>query len=233
MAIKMERFKHWFFVILISPGILLYLVLFLIPFIGGALWLFIFSQKIKYKDSITDISLLKKGDIILTGKQTTKYSWPIQVSNIITRKPKHRFWTHAALYAGNGKLWEAQMQGIREYDINEYIKNGFIIRAFRHKYLNDETVFSDAIKFCYDRKGWEYGKRGLVFYIFSTFIPMCFNFIFANKHIDALCDLDKAFFCSELIVEAFEDSGHPLFCYDGWRIKPTDFISNPLLKPVT
>ena len=203
-----------------------------LAFIIGLIRLYIFGLKERYEQPITDISVLKKGDIILTGKQSTRSSWYIQLSNVLTRKIKHRFWTHAAIYRGDGKLWEAQKQGIIERDINDYIKNGFLIRAFRHKYITDETIIANVIQFCADQKGYKYGWFGLLFYGLSTFTPISFNFLFDNFIVNKICHLDKAYFCSELIVDAFDEAGHPISPYDGWRVKPTDFISNPLLEPV-
>jgi hypothetical protein len=198
----------------------------------GTIRLFILGIRKRYEGSISDISVLKKGDIVLTGKQSVFYSPAIQISNVLTRKVKHRFWTHVAIYRGEGKLWEAQTQGIIERDINDYIKNGFILRAFRHRYIADETKLDSIIKFCEERKGYKYGKVGLIFYIFSTFIPFSFNFLFDNRFIDKICHLDNAYFCSELIVDAFKASDYPVSPYDGWRVKPTDFISNPFFMQV-
>lgn len=138
----------------------------------GFIRLFIFGFTKRYGQPITDISVLKKGDIILTGKQSALYSFFIQISNVLTRKTKHRFWTHAATYRGHGLLWEAQPQGVIEKDINEYIKNGFIIRAFRHRYIKDESVFDKVLKFCADQEGCSYGTMGLIFYTLSTLEPV-------------------------------------------------------------
>ena len=63
-------------------------------------------------------------------------------------------------------------------------------------------------------------------------MPISFNFLFTNSLIDKICHMDRAYFCSELIVDAFDEIGYPISPYDGWRVKPTDFISNPFLEPV-
>lgn len=198
----------------------------------GLIRLFGFGWRAKPEGVISDISILKKGDIILTGKTSLADSWYIQLSNALTRKLKHRFWTHAAIYRGNGLLWEAQPEGIIEKDVNEYMKNGYIIRAFRHKYIQNSPVIDQVLKFCEDQKGYKYGWFGLIFYVISTFMPISFNFVFDNIFFDKVCHLDKAYFCSELIVDAFGEMGHPISPYDGWRVKPSDFISNPLLEVV-
>ncbi len=216
--------------ILFTIKAIVWLVILLVAI--GLIRLFGFGWKAKPENTISDISILKKGDIILTGKMNLADSWYIQLSNVLTRKLKHRFWTHAAIYRGNGMLWEAQPEGIIEKDINEYLKNGFMIRAFRHKYIQDDRIIDQLLKFCEEQKGYKYGWFGLVFYAISTIMPISFNFIFDNSTIDKWCHLDKAYFCSELIVDAFDSVQQPISPYDGWRVKPSDFISNPLLEVV-
>lgn len=217
--------------ILFTIKAVLWLVLLLV--ITGLVRLFGFGWRARPENIITDISLLKKGDVILTGKLSLQYSWYIQFSNALTRKLKHRFWTHAAIYRGDGMLWEAQPEGVIEKEIDEYMKDGHMIRAFRHKYIKDDAVIERVLKFCEEQKGFRYGWLGLVFYVFSTFTPVSLNFIFDNRFVDKWCRLDKAYFCSELIADAFEEAGHPVSPYDGWRVKPSDFISNPVLQAVS
>jgi len=200
--------------------------------IVGVIRLFIIGIFKRYEKPITDISVLKKGDIILTGKQNVTYSIPIQLSNVLTRKVKHRFWTHAAIYRGDGMLWEAQPKGIIERNIKDYLDGGFIVRAFRHKYIRDEEIINKVLDFCSKQEGRPYGFFGLGFFVLSSFMPISFNFLFNNWIVDKLCHMDNAYFCSELIVDAFKDTGYPISPYDGWRVKPSDFISNPLLEEV-
>ncbi|MBI2870392.1 MAG: hypothetical protein HYY14_01650 [Candidatus Omnitrophica bacterium] len=202
------------------------------PLAFALIRLFIWGPFYRYDDSIRDASRLKKGDIILTGKKGVRGGWYIQLSNVLTRKLKHRFWTHAAICQGNGKVWEAQPEGIIEKDIAEYLEGDFVVRAYRHRYITDETVLDKVLAFCAAQEGCCYGWRGLVFYVFSTIVPISFNLLFDNRLVDRLCRLDGAYFCSELIVDAFQEAGHPISPFDGWRVKPSDFISNPLLQPV-
>ncbi len=198
----------------------------------GILRLFIWGPSQRYSESITNLALLQKGDILLMGKQSVAHSWYIQISNVLTRKLKHRFWTHAALYQGTGKVWEAQPEGVIEKDIQEYFHGGFYIRAFRHRYIQEERVLDQVIRFCEDKKGYKYGMAGTIFFTLSSFVPVSFNWIFDNSWLDQWLSLDQAYFCSELVVDAFCAAGFPVSPYDGWRVKPTDFISNPALLPV-
>jgi uncharacterized protein YycO len=200
--------------------------------IVGLFRVFVLGARKRYPNPLTDISVLKKGDIVLTGKQEVTHSAAIQLSNVLTRKIKHRFWTHAAIYRGDGMLWEAQPRGIIERDINDYFEAGHIMRAFRHKYIKDEKILDKALDYCARQEGRPYGFLGLGFFVVSSFMPISFNFLFTNPVVDKWCKMEKAYFCSELIVEAFEDIGYPVSPYDGWRVKPSDFISNPLLEEV-
>lgn len=181
-----------------------------------------------------DLSLLKKGDIILTGRQPIGSSSQIQLANLLTRKPKHRFWTHAAMYQGDGLLWEAQSKpnGVRQYPLSEYVKRGYYLRAFRHRYLQDEAALDRLLAWCALQQGDGYDFRGVIFYALSILTPVGFNYIFDNETVAKLCQVQDNFFCSELVVEAFSEVGYPISPFDGWRVKPTDFIGNPVLEEV-
>lgn len=143
------NYIKWF--LIITWPILLALVI-------GTVRLFIWGPFVRYENSIKDISVLRKGDIILVGKQDVGNSCYIQFSNVLSRKIKHRFWTHAALYQGDSKkVWEAQRQGVIGTDIKFYFDGGYIIRAFRHREIKDEKVFDNALEFCRQQDGCRYG----------------------------------------------------------------------------
>ena len=65
----------------------------------------------RFPNSIQNSQSLRRGDIILTGKQSALHSWYIQFANVLTRKIKHRFWTHSTIYRGEGKVWQAEQAG--------------------------------------------------------------------------------------------------------------------------
>ena len=203
----------------------------LLFFVIGVARLF-WAKNYTYHSSITDPTVLRKGDILLTGKQSIQDSWYIQMGNVLTRKLKHRFWTHAAFYAGEGKLWEAQPEGVREADIDFYLKNGYYIRAFRHRYIQEAAILDRLVAWCASKQRDGYDFRGVIFYACSTLIPLGFNFIFDTTWLARLANVQDKYFCSELIVEAFEENGYPVSPFDAWRVKPLDFISNPVLIEV-
>ncbi len=215
----------WFSLGLLAPVLLVALV--------GATRL-LWSRKAQYPDPITDPAVLNKGDILLVGKQRIGDSWYIQLANVLTRKLKHRFWTHAAIYQGNGRVWEAQPAplGVSERDLRFYLDGGYYLRAFRHKYIRDEQALDRVIAFCASKQGDGYDLWGAVFYGLSILIPVGFNFLFDNAAVAKFFHVDNNYFCSELVVEAFEAAQYPISPFDGWRVKPSDFISNPVLDEV-
>ena len=222
-----------FFLLLKISGLILQalLVITLLLLVTGGLRL-LAGWKKEYANPVREAGILRKGDILLTGKQSAGYSPFIQFANVLTRKIKHRFWTHAAIYAGEGKVWEAQPSGIQERNLEDYLQAGYYVRAFRHRYILEEPVLDEVIQFCASKKGIAYDLRGAIFYGASILIPVGFNFIFDNAAIDKFFHVEDTYFCSELVVEAFCAVGYPISPFDGWRVKPTDFISNPLLSEV-
>ncbi len=202
----------------------------LLLLIGG--WRLLSAWKEQYPDLVRDTKTLRKGDILLTGKQNLGYSSYIQFTNVLTRKTKHRFWTHAAIYQGDGKVWEAQPSGIRERNLSDYFQGNYYVRALRHRYISDDATLDKVIQFCASKKGMGYDLRGAIFYGLSILIPVGFNFIFDNPAIDKFFHVEDTYFCSELVVDAFCHAGYPISPFNGWRVKPTDFISNPVLSEV-
>ena len=207
--------------ILKIPLNILCLVVFLIT---GAFIRLLLSKQI-YKQHPIDISALKPGDIILIGSNKNIDGWYIKISNILTTGITSKYWTHAAIHTGEGNLIEACREGIIDSTIKSYQEKGLLIKVLRHKYITDEKVLNNIIKFCKTKQSenYSYGIVGLIFYAFSIFIPVAMNFIFNNKLIDRLCNLDKAYFCSELVADAYKESGYKISKYDSWRIKPSDF----------
>jgi len=187
------------------------------------------------KSKKIDTSKLRKGDIVLTEKNKGLAAWCIKISNILTNGFNLRHWTHAALHIGDGRLIEAQPHGIVYNSIENYVEKNYLLAVYRNKYIkDDDAALERIVNFCEEAKkeNYAYGWVGLVFYVFSSFLPISFNFIFDNKYVDKWCNLDNAYFCSELIADAYKEAGYRISAYDGWRIKPSDFIKNPFFEPV-
>ena len=200
--------------------ILWYLILFMGVLSLGAFVKLVLSF-FNYQQPEVDISKIKKGDLVLTGTNKNIESSFIKISNILTNGMDAKFWTHVAVHIGDGKLIEALPKGIGYSSIEEYLKKGEILKVFRHKHIKDDVALDRVIAFCEKVKeeGCSYGWVGLSFYVLASFLPVSLNFIFDNKLIDRLCNLDKAYFCSELAADAYKEAGHRVTPYDSWRMK--------------
>ncbi len=198
-------------------------------FVVGGLRLWC-ARHLRFEASFDRYELLRKGDVVLVGKPSIWHDWYIQMPNVLTRRSKHRFWVHAAIYDGEGRVWEATREGVAPRPIEEY--RDHLMRVFRHRYLRDPAAFDELIRFCEQQRDFGYGFDALVFFAISVVVPVSFNWLFDNPWIDRRLRLDRAYFCSELVVDAYASIGHPLSPYDGWRVKPSDFVGNPVLEPV-
>ncbi|MCB9799994.1 MAG: hypothetical protein H6757_04470 [Candidatus Omnitrophica bacterium] len=202
-------------------------------FTVGAIRLFIYGKKVGFTQSLVYESSLKKGDILLMGKQSVYHSWQIQMANVLTGPLEERFWTHTALYAGDGKLWEARPEGVHERRLADYFEEGYYVFAVRHRYIKEDGCFDRLMDFFKDNQDCRYGWIGVLFYSLSILIPVGMDFVFKNKKVDEFCHLDHAYFCSEIIVDGFQSIGFRISAYDGWRVKPADFLHNPFFEPVS
>jgi len=211
----------------------LYALCLLILLAVGAFLRLMVSRR-KYEQKEIDTGRLRKGDVILTGSNKNISSFQIKISNILTNGIDSKYWTHAALHIGGGKLIEAEPKGIVYNSVGKYLKKGEVVKVYRNRYIGDEGIFDKVIDFCEEAKkeDYKYGWIGLIFYVLATFLPVSANFIFDNKLIDKWCNLDEAYFCSELIADAYKEAGHKITPFDSWRIKPSDFIKSPFFEEI-
>ena len=221
------------------PNVFIFAVSNIIPFmmIALPLYLKIRKNKAKIKYAVEkydyDLTALKVGDVILTGKDDWGYSPPIQLSNILSSGEDDRYWTHACIYSGNNRVIEAQAGGLGvvERDIvKEYVEKGYKILALRHKSINEEQI-KGLIGFCRKRleEKCKYDKWGVSFYVLTTLVPPMFSSWLSGDYAEKLFNVSDAYFCSELVADAFkeeEGADCPVFSIDSWCIKPLDFKEN-------
>ena len=166
---KIIVYAVWFIISKIALGLLLLLMACLLY----ALFV-LFVVKVPYKQKQLSLENLRKGDVILTGKKQKTYSWHIKLSNVLTNGIDSQFWTHAALYVGNGQLIEAQPSGLRKCELKEYFDENFLVKALRHKYIDDNAAeWEEIVSFSERTKNdadYKYGYVGLFFYVLATFI---------------------------------------------------------------
>lgn len=246
VGVKAQHIFHWrvtivIFLIFALISAYIYRNLFYVitwPFllIGliGSVRLFIWGADEHYDTSFRDTEYMQKGDILLIGQKDVKVEWPMQMSNVLSHPIKDRFWTRCAIYMGDGKILEALPEGIVEKALSEYFLNGNLVRVFRHRMINNEKIMRMVLGFGIRKQPVPIGYDwpGMAYYAIATITPVGMNLLFDNPFLDRLCRIEMAYSGAELVVDAFKDAGYPLTSYDGWRVKPADFIGNPLLEEI-
>lgn len=228
-AIGGLAFIIWLWEPLVWPSLLLLLILMVAAFLR----LLVSTEKLEQKE--IDLTKLKIGDVLLFGSNSNFSSFPIKIVNIITGKMSSKYWTHAAIHLGEGKLMEAIAAGVLDSDIEHYSKGGRLLKVYRHKYITDSKFFDRLIEFSQKTKDekYEYDFKGLAFYVLAISLPKIWDWlILDNAIVDRLLHLDKAYFCSEFVADAYKECGAPVSASDSWRVKPADFMTNPMFEEV-
>ncbi|MEW6282721.1 MAG: YiiX/YebB-like N1pC/P60 family cysteine hydrolase [Candidatus Eremiobacterota bacterium] len=121
---------------------------------------------------------LKPGDVILTA-DCAYPGWA-----------RMEFWTvrsnytHAAYYAGDGKILEAVGGGVKEAELDDYFSGRTKVAIIRPPYASEEDVQA-ATAFCKSHVGKKYDS------VFNT-------------------GDDNEFYCSELVYKALKSMPHPI-----------------------
>lgn len=209
-------------------------LIFLLALVLGAFFWLLFSPQ-KYEQKPVDIASLHIGDVVLFGSNKNITAFPIKIANVLTSGIGYKYWTHATVYVGGGKLVEATSEGVNENTVQHYLDAGRIAVVCRHRFITDPGFMLKVSDFCYKtaEDKYKYSWAGLVFYALSITMPRNWDwFIFDNKLIDKWLDLDHAYFCSEFVADAFKQTGAPVSEFDSWRVKPADFLTSPLFRQV-
>ena len=199
------------------------------------------KKKFKKVDNPTyvtsiDIDKLKIGDVILTGKDSWGHSMPIQASNLLSNGEQNRYWSHATIYSGNGNIIEAQSNGkgvIETPLADHYFEGDFRLLVLRHNHLSEECL-ENVVDYCREKRDLEcdYDTWGVSFYALCAMVPPALSGWLEEGVAGKIFNVDHAYFCSELIAEAFEKKAQKLFNRSAWRVKPLDFRFNPLFSVV-
>lgn len=186
--------------------------------------------------SSLDLDKLRIGDVILTGKESWAHSIPIQASNLLSNGEKYRYWSHAAIYAGEGKVIEAQSdgRGVTETVLAEYFfRQGHQLMVLRHQFLLPHELEA-VVEYCRDKQEAKctYDHWGVSFYALASLIPPMLSGWLEQDFAEKFFNVKDSYFCSELVAEAFLVNGHDLFHRKAWRVKPLDFAFNPMFRQV-
>jgi tetratricopeptide (TPR) repeat protein/uncharacterized protein YycO len=182
--------------------------------------------------------LLQPGDVIVVGHQ-----WPFaplsnngvtQMANAMTEDITHRYWTHAALYSGNGWIWEATRKGVQPARLKDYLNvPGVFVRVRRNKEFRAKPDRrEDVIDRCRKQKGACYDFWAPIYNGIVNLYPASFATILVPRWIDRYFCENKKFACAELVVHSFADAGMGVPQKKAWRVKPADFITSDLYVDV-
>jgi hypothetical protein len=182
------------------------------------------------------IEALKAGDVLLTSERGIVPAGVfIKLANFFSRGMACKDWTHAALYIGNGKVVEAVTdKGVRVADLaSTYPAERFEILVLRQPRVDAESL-ARAVRFSREQvdAGYKYNWWGLAYFLFYNFIPAQVHFILDNEIIDAMFGITDAYFCSELVSDAFKHAGIYCFEREPFKIMPMDFANELLFKRV-
>lgn len=190
-----------------------------------------------------DPSKLKKGDVILTGVDDVNQSTPIKVGNLLRGRLNAIKWTHAAMSLG-------------EFEIIESIPDpGIVVRNIQTAYIDkDEDILvlrskdltkkqkEEVSEYCISKlkDNGPYDNRAL-WYFPLYFINPCglgrlidSNF-FWRIAFDRFINEKNAYFCSELLAEAFQNAGANFDFLKNrrpWQIMPVDFYNLKLFDQI-
>ncbi|MFV0679516.1 YiiX/YebB-like N1pC/P60 family cysteine hydrolase [Ottowia sp.] len=169
---------------------------------------------------------LRPGDILLSSTQAL----PSLGIRLLTLAPV----SHASLYLGEGSIAEAVGEGVRIRPVQAFIDGESAIAAFRHPGIS--TTQAAAIQaFAHQHAGKKYNTTGIVMQVpFSIsrqscelpFIPgtvrdACIRGLAAIQ-LGAI-DNDR-FFCSQLVLGAYQHAGLPLTSADPRLVTPADLL---------
>lgn len=169
---------------------------------------------------------LRPGDIVLSAAPTLS-SVGIQV---LTFAPV----SHAALYIGEGKVVEALPPRVQVRSVEELLAEEDMALVLRHRGLSDEQA--EALR------DYALGKTGSAFSYFGVTLQGPFSVarrvcelplvpsalrdlcLRGLGSIQYLAPSERQFFCSQLVLQAYEHAGTPLTGADPRMMAPSDIL---------
>jgi len=183
----------------------------------------------RYRVDTLDMSQLEPGDVIITARRWADLGGVfIRMGNFFKRGFTERVWSHATVYAGNGKVIEALPTGIAENDLEKkYLQGEHSIRVLRHKNASEEQR-RQAVEFCRKEIGQKYENEQQLYFVLNYLVAPSLRFALENNFFDRLFPDKGAYFCSELAAASYLHAGAYPFERKPRKIMPLDFY-NPLI----
>ena len=184
--------------------------------------------------SVESLHLLEPADVIVVGHQSPFRSLPsglTQMANAMTEDIAHRYWTHVAIYEGDGWVWEATSEeGVQRAKLEEkylHRPGEIYVCVRRSKALRARPEKrAEVIRYCADRQNTPYDFYAAIYNAIVNLYPASFATIVAPPSVDDKIYGNNKFTCAELLVDAFAHAGMDVEAKSGWRVKPADFITS-------
>ena len=169
---------------------------------------------------------LRPGDLLLSNTNSVT-SMGIRV---LTLAPV----SHAALYVGDDQVVEAVGAGVRLRSTDEFLSSEDTVVAFRHPELND-TQAQAVRRFALAQVGKKYNSTGIVLQAPFTLqrqvceLPVVPGLVrdFCIRGLAAVqlgAARNDRFFCSQLVLHAYQQAALPLTTADPLLVSPADLL---------
>ena len=194
------------------------------------------AVKFQRQSSYTDKTLIEITDADLRPGDLL-FSSSIGVTSFGIRAFSTSSVSHVAVYLGNGKIGEATGAGVQIVTLEHAMKHSDKLFALRVSDLTPQQ--SEQIKtFTHKIINSGYNYRGIIEFIpfmmtrqicslnpFSeNFRQQCVSGLAQAQLSDASEGEKKAWFCSEFVIDAFAQAGHPLTMAQAGWISPSDLM---------
>jgi uncharacterized protein YycO len=177
-------------------------------------------------DAFLSSADLKAGDIILTSRPGL-VSAGIQ---LLTLAPV----SHAAIYVGGGKIVEAVGSGVRARPIGDLVEEVSVGLVLRHPELTAAQA-RDISDYALRRTGTAFNFLGVTLHVpYSVKRRVCELPLVPSAVRDAclrgigmihyLAASERQLFCSQLILQAYQQAGLPITDADPRLISPADIL---------
>ncbi len=176
--------------------------------------------------ALIDESTLKVGDIFLTSTDSVA-SFGIRAASLAPV-------SHAAIYAGDGLIIEAVGKGVQTRSITVLLQEEAVVVAFRHPKATQQT--GQAVKeFAQQQIGRPYNHMGILLQAPFTIERKLCELPLIPGAIRQACLTGIAtvqmgvmrsdqFFCSQLVVAAYDAAKLPLISADPRFVSPADIL---------
>ncbi|CAM4032462.1 YaeF family permuted papain-like enzyme [Rahnella bruchi] len=181
------------------------------------------------KDAVTiNAAQLQPGDILLSSSTG--------VTSLGIRLFSMTGVSHASVYLGNGEVAEAVGDGVQIVSLEDALTHSNSMVSLRNQKLTELQAAKLRI-FSQNNQGRKYNYKGIIIIAPYTLTRrVCDLPLFFGKGrstcIDTLAtiqigntpEIQKTFFCSQFVIEAFNFAGSPLTASDALWVSPADLL---------